>query len=279
MMKIDTKADNGIAVFSSLKELPDLDFPVKLEVMLLAVCDTGEISATVDLTPRRMKPSSIMVLLPGHTINHLKASDDFDGFFIIVPEEKIAGLPTLTRMIPCALHYMDNPIISISSEELASQRLIYSILQKKINSRKLPYHKLMVDSLCEMLFYETLGIYTANMDRSDTVPSRREELFMKFMSLVEIHYREERTVIFYARELCVTPKHLSAVIKEVSGRTAGEWIDAQVILQAKLMLKNSGMTIQEISLALNFSNQSFFGKYFKHLTGMSPRQFRANPDN
>ena len=71
--------------------------------------------------------------------------------------------------------------------------------------------------------------------------------------------------------LCVTPKHLSATIKETSGRTAGEWIDSYVIIEAKTLLRNTGLTIQEVSAKLNFSNQSFFGKYFKHITGISPR--------
>ena len=79
---------------------------------------------------------------------------------------------------------------------------------------------------------------------------------------------------FYAEKLFVTPKHLSAVLKEISGKTAGEWIDHRVILEAKLLLRTTGMNIQEISVALNFSNQSFFGKYFKHLTGLSPREYR-----
>ncbi|MDE6390585.1 MAG: helix-turn-helix domain-containing protein, partial [Duncaniella sp.] len=81
---------------------------------------------------------------------------------------------------------------------------------------------------------------------------------------------------YYAARLFVTPKHLSAVLKEMSGQTAGEWIDKRVILEAKLMLRSTGMNIQEISTALNFSNQSFFGKYFKHLTGISPRDYRTN---
>ncbi len=85
----------------------------------------------------------------------------------------------------------------------------------------------------------------------------------------------ERSVTFYADKLFVTPKHLSAVLKEISEKTAGEWIDLRVILEAKLLLRSTGLNIQEISTKLNFANQSFFGKYFKHLTGMSPRDYRA----
>ena len=72
----------------------------------------------------------------------------------------------------------------------------------------------------------------------------------------------------------LSSKHFSTVIKKVSGKTAGQWIDEYVILEAKTLLKYSGMSIQEIANALNFSTQSFFGKYFKQHTGYSPSRFK-----
>ena len=79
---------------------------------------------------------------------------------------------------------------------------------------------------------------------------------------------------FYARQLNITPKYLSSVVKEVSGKTAARWIDESVILEAKTLLKYSGMSIQEIAYSLNFSTQSFFGKYFKQHTGTSPSRYK-----
>ena len=108
---------------------------------------------------------------------------------------------------------------------------------------------------------------------------RRDALLHKFIELVEANFQQERSVAFYADALCVTPKHLSASIREASGRTAGEWIDSYVLIEAKLMLRNTGLTIQEISTKLNFQNQSFFGKYFKRLCGQSPRDYRAHPNS
>ena len=68
---------------------------------------------------------------------------------------------------------------------------------------------------------------------------------------------------------------MSALIKEVSGRSAAQWIDDYVILEAKSLLKYSDLSIQEIAYRLNFSTQSFFGKYFKQHTGISPGQYKA----
>lgn len=99
--------------------------------------------------------------------------------------------------------------------------------------------------------------------------SRKEYIFERFYESLVESYQSERSVKFYADQLCLTPKHLSGVVKEVSGKTVGEWIDELVILEAKALLNSSSMNIQEIADRLNFANQSFFGKYFKHYTGMS----------
>jgi len=78
-----------------------------------------------------------------------------------------------------------------------------------------------------------------------------------------------------ARQLCITPKYLTTLIKRISGKSVSEWIDSYVILEAKTLLKYSNMSVQEIAYYLNFPNQSFFGSYFKRNTGMSPSQYKA----
>ncbi|MBQ5395209.1 MAG: AraC family transcriptional regulator, partial [Alistipes sp.] len=103
---------------------------------------------------------------------------------------------------------------------------------------------------------------------------RCEVIFDDFMELLEQHCRQERNVSFYAEQLNITPKYFSSAIKEVSGKTAARWIDEAVILEAKTMLRYSEMSIQEIANALNFSTQSFFGKYFKQHTGVSPSRYK-----
>lgn len=272
---------NGIAVFGSLRELTPIRTPHTLAMTLLVICGEGEISGIIDLTPRSMRGGSMMVLRRGHVIHDIRESSEFRGFYILADEDKLDGLlPMMTYMAPCMAYFKDNPIVRIPDSELENVRMLHSLLRAKYRAADgvLPYNKMTINALCEALFYETLGIYTNLMNRQNRVPSRREELLSRFISLVEQDFRRERTVIYYARQMGLSPKHLSAAVKSVSGLTAGEWIDRKVILEAKLMLRNSSMTVQNISSALNFANQSFFGKYFKHLTGKSPREFRSNPD-
>lgn len=106
-------------------------------------------------------------------------------------------------------------------------------------------------------------------------PTHREGIVAKFLKCVSDNFKTERRVEFYADKMCISSKHLSAVVKEVTGKTASEWIDIYVILEAKVLLHTTSLSIQQISGRLNFANQSFFGKYFKRLTGKTPTEFRC----
>ena len=100
-------------------------------------------------------------------------------------------------------------------------------------------------------------------------------LFEKFKALLVKEFLKQRAVGYYANRLHVTRKYLSEVIKKNSGKTAKDWIDDLIILEAKVLLQNKSITINQVSDALNFSNQSVFGKFFKKHTGLSPLQYRT----
>ena len=91
-----------------------------------------------------------------------------------------------------------------------------------------------------------------------------------------MHYKQDRSVSFYADKLCLTSKYLSTVIKEVTGRSVLAWINETVIAEAKILLKTSEMTVMQISEELNFPNPSFFGRFFKQYTGVTPLKYRNN---
>ncbi|MDE6065570.1 MAG: helix-turn-helix domain-containing protein [Duncaniella sp.] len=264
-----------IAVFQSLAEIPYITFPTRLDYMLLVVCTGGCITSTIDIKTHTISANDILVLRPGHRITQCELSPDFTGFFITVAQDKIDEMfPSMRYMVPHSLQLISNPIIHVTDNELESLKSIYDLFIAQLSCPDRPYNSMALAALCEVLFFSTLGIYTSRIKAPDH-KSRREELLSKFIELLEENYMRERTVSYYADRLYVTPKHLSAVLKEVSEKTAGEWIDQRVIVEAKMLLRSTGLNIQEISAKLNFANQSFFGKYFKHLTGMSPRDYRS----
>ena len=104
--------------------------------------------------------------------------------------------------------------------------------------------------------------------------SHQEDLFFQFMKLLSDHITSERSVTYYASQLCITPKYLSTVVKLVSGKTPTDWIKEKLIDEMKYRLCHSQATIKEIAFQLHFPNNSFFGKYFKAATGVSPTRYR-----
>ena len=152
-------------------------------------------------------------------------------------------------------------------------RQVFQLIKTILASDKEHYRQEIIRCLFTAVFYI---ITELNMrEQKNTVKlGRGEVIFEEFMELVRQYSKQERNVRFYARRLNITPKYLSTVSKDVSGKTAARWIDEAVILEAKSLLRYSGMSIQEIAYHLNFSTQSFFGKYFKQHTGTSPSRYK-----
>lgn len=106
--------------------------------------------------------------------------------------------------------------------------------------------------------------------------SSQDALYARFMDLLFVHHRWERSVAFYASKMCITSKYLTVVVKAASGKTPAEWIREETIKEIERMLCHTKMPIKEIVYRLNFPNVSFFGKYFKAQKGMSPKHYREN---
>lgn len=104
--------------------------------------------------------------------------------------------------------------------------------------------------------------------------SREQRLFTDFIQLVSRYAPEHHTIDFYASSLCLTPRYLSTMIKQVSGKSAKQWIDDSLVTRIKIALKHSDKPIADITDEMNFPNQSFLTKFFKRMTGMTPSEFR-----
>ncbi|WP_288307578.1 helix-turn-helix domain-containing protein [uncultured Muribaculum sp.] len=270
---------DNIAIFNDMSMIRGLELPAKIDFILSIMCEAGRLLISYDNRSHELTKNSLMVMRQGHVINSYELSPDFKGHVIVVSTKHLdKTVPTMTKFMPYMIHFMGNPVIKLTEEEMTNQIELRNLLKAKSQPQSdHAYRVNVVRSVLEALFFETLGVYsTHSMDlRSMQTIRRKDSLLYDFIQLVESEFRRERSVAYYANRLCVSPKHLSSMVKEASGRTAGDWIDSYVIMEAKALLKNTGMTVQEISQALNFANQSFFGKYFKHLTGISPRMYRS----
>jgi len=164
--------------------------------------------------------------------------------------------------------------LKLKEEEVADLVKLANLLHEK-NTRASPFYgrELLMHSF-NLLMYQVASIYRERYDEIITKMTRKEELASKFMQLLQGNFKEHRKVQFYADALHMSSGHLSKILKEVSSRTTGELIDAAVITEACILLGNPTLSVSQISDELHFSDQSFFGKFFKKHIRLSPSEYR-----
>lgn len=267
---------NDFAIFNDIREIPLTTYPTRLNAACLTVCTKGWCRLELNLQPCEMREGMLSIILPDQIVRQLERSDDFSGLFIAISKDFMdMVIPTMQQLFPMFLMIKERPFVSITPEETQSFQEYHSFLWSKVKLKDNPFRKEITQGLLLALFYEIYNIYQGHAVQQERIPkSRKEDLFERFIRAVSESYKAERSVSYYADKMFLTAKHLSTVVKEISGKTAGEWIDSFVVLEAKALLKSSELSIQEIADELHFANQSFFGKYFKQHTGMSPKEYR-----
>lgn len=273
------KIDDDVFIFDDIRRVTVDDTPVMIEMPIFVLCIQGSATVELNLKKYTIPANSLVTLMPDHILHGYTHTEDFKGLFIAVSNRCVDALiPDILTALPAVMTFRSSPVIELSIEEMDMLKKMHSFLWMLIRSNVGIYKKKVVNGMLQSLLYTALSAYKSRNMYSDTKRSRNEEIFFNFFNLLEHNFREQRSVQFYADRLCITPKHLSTVVKSVSGRTAGAWIDGYVILAAKVMLRSSSNTVQEVSVALNFPNQSFFGKFFKQHVGVSPREYRLKAD-
>ncbi len=246
--------------------------PYKLNHAAICICTAGHCSLKINLQAYDIESPMLLTLMPGQIIESIYFSANFDGHTIVLSKRFIdmLNLPGWQQQY---MTLYNNPTNEIPADALRHLQVFYTILHKAASDEENPFRLQVIENLIRVFYYG--GVSKFRKIDKETTPYKNS-IVERFMELVQEHYREERLIGFYADKLCITPKYLSKLVKDNTGRSAGEWIDSHVILEARAMLQSSDMTIQQIAASLNFPNQSFFGKYFKRATGLSPKQYRSS---
>lgn len=257
--------------------------PVRIDGMAWLLCFSGRIDMEVNLSALSMTANSISVITPG-SIVEIKEVDwkNLDCYILFVSPEFMRDINydlNVFASVPVNGNHRDRKVMQITDDEMRLLKNYYEILHQNssFNHDKL-YAKSIARCIIAALTYQMVQMLMTRTksEEPDYRRSRRSGYVNEFMKLVRTNYKQERMVSFYAEKLFISPKYLSLIIKETVGRSAAEVIDEYVILEAKNLLRFSGKNIQQVAYELNFPNQSSFGKYFKHLTGMSPSEFQRS---
>lgn len=269
--------EEGIFLLEDDRIIPFLKELGTSDGSMILIVTAGSIEIEVDLCRYSIAAASLLSVIPGQIVCYGKVSDDFRALAIINSSQFSGFLEiNIQEAIPLFLELKKIPHVSLTKENLKMLEDLYGMLKYVVKTAGGSYHNGVIRHLFQVLFYLVLDIYSKPHDAKETKKTSQDFIFESFYNSVYTHYKQERKLKFYSDKLCLTPKYLSAVIKKMSGKSPNDWINSFVVLEAKTLLKSSKMTIQQICDELNFPSQSFFGKYFKRHTGMSPKEYRQN---
>lgn len=264
---------------SSDSQMQVFRFPCRIDAFIIGVGTEGETSVSFNLHEFRLKKDSMFIFTPKNILQ-VNSQQYFKADVIAISPDFMRRINIdIKNMMPLFLKFVENPALTLTPEESRSMRGMIAQIERETRGPETHFSFDIVSGLIAATIYKVGDImyhYLAeHPEEQNNSHNRAEEYFKQFTHLLGEHFREERSVGFYARQLCITPKYLTTLIKRISGQSVSEWINNYVILEAKTLLKYSTMSIQEIAYYLNFPNQSFFGSYFKRNTGMSPSQYKA----
>ena len=274
--------DFFLADVSGGKNLGFMNYPFRPDAYFAIFCLEGGVDVEVNLVSYHLGRDTLLISLPGNILRVVTklSTETVNGRFIVLAFSKgfMSDLNMdMRKATDGHFFFVETPCLILGDEEkdILSK---YLVLMKDIMDRDISSKRGALGALFSSLFYVLSGMFEKNgVSKKDTLSSseiRVKALFDRFLRLVSEYHTSERGMAFYANKLGLTPKYLSKLVKQFSGRSGPDWIDSFVILEAKNMLRYSGDSIKEIVYKLNFLNPSVFYKYFKAHTGMTPSEYR-----
>ena len=252
--------------------IPEINDPIKFTSFCSIFVKDGEGRIEIDLLPYEFKAPCIVNIRQGQIIQNAQISEKFDASFIVLSKRFCDNLFLMLK--DCASYGSAtlNQVVKVPENLTQKFENFYLHIREIFSdSQSINAYQAMVLAIASFFYECGTKCYLPVLNSSQKPIGRLTE---KFLSLVQQHFKKERFLDFYATKLEVSTKHLSRTVKDATGSSAVDWIDRFVILEAKVLLKSTTMSIQQISDELNFNSQSFFGKYFKKHTGRSPKDFR-----
>lgn len=247
----------------------------KLEGGAIYFCRKGWAHATIDLKDYEIVENTQVVLLPGTIIRINGCSSDFTASFFGFPKEMF--MEACMRFEPIFFRFIkEQPCYVLPQENtgainglIRATTAIYNDRENRFRNQIAKNH---LQSFMLDIYDKCYRYFGKHKIEGGT---RQDEIFKSFVSLVHEHCASQREVSFYADKLCISTKYLTGICKAVTGDSAKKIIDDFTILEIKVLLQSTELTIQEIADRLGFPDQSYLGRYFKRHEGMSPKEYQS----
>lgn len=267
---------DDLVVIDDFSKIDMTDTAWQLRFLAYCFCTHGHSVFRLNGKGVEMAAGDLFLGVGEHVFHMMSTSDDFQARVILIARKCVQdSIVGLHQLWPYLLYVYDQPVIHLNKAECEVLNSSYDYAVKRLSMKDHHYLRETITALIRLFYFDVCDLLSRHCDTSlVTARIAGYGIFDKFIRLVDANFKRERNVAWYSDRLCLTPKYLSEVVKSISGKTAGQWITNLVVIEIKQLLGNTSLSIKEIAREVNFSNQSFLGKYFKNATGYSPLEYR-----
>ena len=270
-------SDKDIIVVDSIQKFAEIN-AAHIAMNVIMICTNGRIHAHMNGRPVELKKNQVAIVPQNVVVTNIMISPDFNLKAMFLNNSILQSALHDKMVIWNDIMYVQhNHVITLKSEYLLIFSQFYDMLNMVIEySHENPFRNEIIHSILSAAILAVCGELKQMLPPSDEKHLRPSTHFQRFIKLLHNSEIKYRPVEYYASELCISPKHLTAICKKYSGKTANDWIREQVLEDIKYYLKSTDLSIKQVCDRVGFSNTSFFGKYVKQHLGMTPVEFRKN---
>ena len=250
--------------------------PHKIKAGLFLLCVEGSVQISVNLTKFTIKKYDFLTLVPGNFIQFHEASDDARFYYAGFSAEFMTNINFIKSSMSFMPIITEHPVMPLD-KAVAELYIDGYRLLIRAQALKPPYstvNKNLIVAYLTVFMQGTAELYKNHSPWTNGVHTRTNEIYRKFIQLVVEHYTTQHTVSFYAAQMNLSLPHFCTTIKKAIGLTPLEIISSIITMDAKAQLRSTDLTVKEIAFSLGFNNMSFFNKYFRQHTGMTPQEYR-----
>lgn len=242
-----------------------------LPEMRVMVLTKGSAHPVINLIEHHFEAGQVVFLSHNSMVRAVNYTADIQGFGISLTDE-LASM-TFASAVPEMLNGRVRDFnFRLSPEQLKQLESIHTLLYNTIHGNQ--YSPQVVLGLAAAFLWQADHYWCMYEDQSRSSQTREQRLFTDFVQLVSQHAAREHNIDFYAQRLFLSPRYMSTLVKQVSGKSAKQWIDDAITTRIKVELRHTDKSAAQIAYEMNFPNPSFFSKYFKRMTGMTTQQYR-----
>lgn len=252
--------------------------PIRLDAFTVFFAIQGKMSIDIDYISYHLFQNMLLQISSYHIMDKMSFSPDFKGYMVVISmdifnliKNEIVSLRSLGMESG-----LFRSVQELDEADSCSLQEVITAMRKNTYRKDHTFQKYLIKNSIADFLLELANInIKKNSDKNmNDVCPHKEAVILKFIKLLVEHCKEQHQVSFYAMELCMTPENLSRIIKDFSGKTANVWISGALLAEAKILLRNPEMSIQQVAEKLNFGDQSSFGKFFKKNTGDTPSTYK-----